>query len=219
MRIPQDILQKEPEQIQKMFAQWDGVMELDVEFWPLPGNFDVHTKGHCERVLLHALKIGYARQLPDRLLTALCHASIFHDSRRKDNYMDTGHGDRAAEYYRDFCSDGKLEFMPESYTAIKFHDRDDRLGEDYINNEAPKHADNVGAEEAIREWTEVYHDFKDADALDRLRLGPWALDKKFLRTEQAVGLMEFAQDLVNRTMDPEEYKKIMDATRPFANRF
>lgn len=219
MKIPQDILQKEPEQVRELFVHWDGIMESDVEFWQLPGDFDVHTQGHCERVLLLALKIGAMRHLSVRLMTALCHAGIFHDSRRKDNYMDTGHGDRAAEYYKDYCSKGNIEFMPEAYSAIKFHDRDDRLGEEFIRTEAPKYAGKESdAAQAVNDWTEVYHDFKDADALDRLRLGPWALDPKFLRCPEAKGLMDFAQNLVNVTIDPAELKKVMDATRPFAKK-
>lgn len=207
MDIPQDLLKEESEEVRSKFLYWDDFMERNVEFWPLPGEFDVHTKGHCERVLLLALKIGELRRLGDRQLTALCHASIFHDSRRKDNYMDVGHGDRAADYYKDFCRQATIGFLPETYAAIKFHDRDDRLGEEYISRE------NISG------GTEVYHDFKDADGLDRLRLGPWALDSKFLRTPEAKELMAFAQNLVEVTMPPAEYKKIMDATRPFANRF
>lgn len=220
MNIVVNIIGKESELVSSMFLRWDRYMEQHVEFWQLPGEFDVHTQGHAERVLLLALKIGERRGLNDRLMTALCLASIFHDTRRKDNYMDTGHGDRAAEYYKDFCGNGDLEFLPETYTAIKFHDRDDRLGEDYIRQEAPKNLlSGQDAESAIHDWTEVYHDFKDADALDRLRLGPWALDPRFLRSDEAKSLMPFAQDLVNKTIDPAELKKVMDATRPFAKKF
>lgn len=35
--------------------------------------------------------------------------------------------------------------------------------------------------------------FKDADALDRFRLGPNALDAKYLRTEQAKKMLDFAK--------------------------
>lgn len=220
MNIPKDILNKVPDNVAGLFLQWDKIMENDVEFWPLPGDFDVHTKSHCERVLLLALLIGSKRCLTQWQMTALCHASIFHDSRRKDNYMDTGHGDRAAEYYKEYCRQNGMKFMPVAYAAIKFHDRDDKLGEDFIKQEAGRHEDaETSEEQTAAKWTEVYHDFKDADALDRLRLGPWALDVRFLRTEEAKGMVDFAQELVVRTIDPVELKKVMDATRPFARKF
>ena len=64
----------------------------------------------------------------------------------------------------------------------------------------------------------MYHSFKDADALDRYRLGPWGLAPKFLRSEQSRSLMPFAQQLVNETIDEETMKKVMEVTRPFAER-
>lgn len=221
MKIPQEILGKEPAKVQELFTYWDDIMEKKVEFWPLEGEFDVHTKGHCERVLLLALKIAHLRRLTDRQTEALCHASIFHDSRRKDNYMDTGHGERAANYYRTDCEKLGLKYLPEAYAAIFYHDLDDRKGEEYIKEWAPRYVTDINdrGTELINNWTEVYHDFKDADALDRLRLGPWALDEKYLRTAESKSLISFAQELVNNTMDPAEYKKIMDATRPFADKF
>ena len=39
----------------------------------------------------------------------------------------------------------------------------------------------------------LYQIFKDADALDRFRLGPNALDAKYLRTEQAKKMLDFAK--------------------------
>ena len=64
----------------------------------------------------------------------------------------------------------------------------------------------------------MYRDFKDADALDRFRLGPWGLNESFLRTEQSRELVDFARELVDKTIDPDVMKKTMDATRPFADK-
>lgn len=164
-------------------------------FWEIPGDLDIHTQGHCERVLLHALRIGEARHASDRQMTALAEASVFHDSRRKDNYLDTGHGARAANYYKDYCGKGGLEFLPEAYTAIWYHDRDDELGSRYIATHAGTEADS---------WLEVYRCFKDADALDRYRLGTWCLDKRFLRTDVAKTMTDFALMLVQRTIPEDE---------------
>ena len=102
--------------------------------------------------------------MDDDALAALAEASIFHDTRRKDNYCDVGHGDRGADYYWDYCRKNKLKFLPETFATIKFHDRDDRQGEAYISKHVGKNTDR-----AIM----IYHIFKDSDALDRDRMGDW----------------------------------------------
>ena len=193
-----------------MFSYWRDEMYSKLKFWTLDDGIDIHTEGHCERVLLLALKIGEKRQLLLRSMIALCHASIFHDTRRKDNYLDRGHGDRAADYYKEFCEKNSMKFLPEVFASIKYHDRNDEEGEEYMRREAP--ADEMEG------WLEVYRDFKDADALDRFRLGPWGLNESFLRTEQSRELVDFARELVDKTIDPDVMKKTMDATRPFADK-
>lgn len=42
----------------------------------------------------------------------------------------------------------------------------------------------------------LYQLFKDADALDRFRLGPEGLDVNYLRTSYAKELVEFSQTLL-----------------------
>lgn len=220
MNIPEDIIVQQTERVQELFRYWEPYMEQNIEFWEIPGDLDIHTQGHCERVLMHALRIADMRNVSDRQLLALAYASIFHDTRRKDNYLDTGHGARAAEYYKEYSSRSdwsnrnrstrsdltKMQFLPETYAAVWYHDRDDELGEEYIR----KHAgDDVG------KWLEVYHIFKDADALDRLRLGTWCLDPRFLRTDEAKGMMAFAQRLVEATIPKKELEKTYRLTEPF----
>ena len=210
MIVTDEILSNESPRVSSMFSYWRDEMYSKLKFWTLDDGIDIHTEGHCERVLLLALKIGEKRQLLLRSMIALCHASIFHDTRRKDNYLDRGHGDRAADYYKEFCEKSSMKFLPEVFAAIKYHDRNDEEGEEYIRREAP--ADEMEG------WLEVYRDFKDADALDRFRLGPWGLNESFLRTEQSRELVDFARELVDKTIDPDVMKKTMDATRPFADK-
>lgn len=210
MIVTEEILSNESPRVSSMFSYWRDEMYSKLKFWTLDDGIDIHTEGHCERVLLLALKIGEKRQLLLRSMIALCHASIFHDTRRKDNYLDRGHGDRAADYYKEFCEENSMKFLPEVFAAIKYHDRNDEEGEEYIRREAP--ADEMEG------WLEVYRDFKDADALDRFRLGPWGLNESFLRTEQSRELVDFARELVDKTIDPDVMKKTMDATRPFADK-
>lgn len=210
MIVTDEILSNESPRVSSMFSYWRDEMYSKLKFWTLDDGIDIHTEGHCERVLLLALKIGEKRQLLLRSMIALCHASIFHDTRRKDNYLDRGHGDRAADYYKEFCEKNSMKFLPEVFASIKYHDRNDEEGEEYIRREAP--ADEMEG------WLEVYRDFKDADALDRFRLGPWGLNESFLRTEQSRELVDFARELVDKTIDPDVMKKTMDATRPFADK-
>lgn len=206
MNIPQTVIDAEPARVRQLFMQWEPFMEQHVVFWTIPGNIDVHTKGHCERVLLHALRIGEARHVSDRAMEALAHASIFHDSRRKDNYLDVGHGERAAHYYQTFCPVYGLTFLPEAYAAIFYHDRDDETGRAFI-------AAHSGQYKAV--WQEVYAIFKDADALDRYRLGEWCLDKRYLRTPEAKAMTDFALHLVQGTIPPDDLAFTYSQTEPF----
>lgn len=224
MNIPESIISQQSHRVQVFFRYWEPFMENNVEFWQIAGDLDIHTQGHCERVLMHALRIGDERKVSDRQLLALAHASIFHDTRRKDNYLDTGHGARAAEYYKGYCSeslngaDGSyktdtykaLVFLPEAYSVVWYHDRDDELGEKYIRDHGGDNSDN---------WLEVYHIFKDADALDRLRLGTWCLDPKYLRTEESKKMTGFAQMLVETTIPKDELLRTYKLTEPFRKKF
>lgn len=219
-KILQEIAYKESPQVASMFEYWSQKLYEEVEFWPINDFPGLHTESHCERVLLLALIIGWRRQLKLRSMIALAHCAIFHDTRRKDNYLDQGHGDRAAEYYKEYCQKGALKFLLEVYATIKFHDRNDKAGDAYIRDEAPKRS-LANTNEKIDDtggWLEVYHDFKDADALDRYRLGPWGLSTKYLRTEEAKGLMPLAKQIVIDTIDPIIREGVMKATKPFATR-
>lgn len=226
MNIPDYILEKESPTVRRMYSYWKERMLTTIDFWPLEDigldiDPDVHNVGHCMRVLLLSLKIGELRHLSERSMTALCEASIIHDSRRRDNYTDRGHGFRAATYYRRLCKSSDLEFLPETFFTVMCHDEDDSVGEEKIRNFAPAYVEHIWDDglALTREWLEVFHDFKDADALDRLRLGPWALNEKYLRTEEAKSLVGYAQKLVEATIDPETLKKTMDATRKFIAEF
>lgn len=86
---------------------------------------------------------------------------MFHDSRRQDDWLDMGHGQRAADYYRDYCRTHSLPFDERVYLVMAFHDRDDVLGEAALAEQ----------EDGVL----LYRIFKDADALDRFRLGPVGL--------------------------------------------
>ncbi len=206
MGITEEILSKEAPHIADLWRTWAKTMYTNVEFWQIEGENDIHTEGHCERVLLHALRIADARNADPLTTQALCHAAIFHDTRRKDNFLDVGHGERAAQYYKQAHAQLSATFLPEAYAAIKFHDRNDAEGENFIRSN-----EEIDTPRGL----EVYRIFKDADALDRLRLGPWMLDVRFIRTPEAKTMLPYAQSLVEQTIDPEVLKATLAWTKDF----
>lgn len=196
-------------------------MEQWVQFWPIPGELDIHTQDHAQRVLLLALKIGEMRQLDDRSMIALCHASIFHDTRRKDNLLDVGHGARAADYYKQFCAHQGIQYLPEASVAMAYHDHPDQEGEAYVMQKDLylewKGSEEKRYKERMR-WLEVYRDFKDSDALDRLRLGPWMLNPQYLRSAESHHLIPYAMQLLRESLGEETLRQMWQSTRQWAEK-
>lgn len=170
--------------IKKHYKQWNLYMENNIDFW-LPES-ELHTKNHCSRVLLLALCIGYQKNLSDEELDVLGMAAIFHDSRRLDDGIDKGHGRRAAEYYKEYCQTHNLPYDERIYYITYYHDQDDSSGLSEI-----RRSKTLDSRAVL-----LYQIFKDADALDRFRLGPNGLDVSFLRTKEAEGLVDFAKQLI-----------------------
>lgn len=207
-----------PAEVRNLFLKWGQFLYDDVSF-NMPDS-PLHAAHHCERVLYHALRMGVAEMGIDdaEALEILAHASVFHDTRRHDEYLDTGHGARAAVYYTEYCTAALnqcddecgrskvagIKFHPEAVYLMRYHDLDDALGIEAIRRDFPDNAERV---------EKLYAIFKDADALDRWRLGRWGLDEKYLRTASAHTLVETARRLVTDTMDPDilaHYDRLMD---------
>lgn len=199
MNIPEIEIQNLPPVVKETFLQWDTYMFKMVEF-SMPGS-EIHTFNHCERVLLFALIIGEKTCGEDKeALEILAHAAVFHDTRRQDDYLDTGHGARAAVYYEQFCNDNSgITFHPESVYLMRFHDLDDPKGVEAIRNRFGKDSERV---------LKLYEIFKDSDALDRWRLGKRGLDPQFLRTSAAKNMTEYSRRIVKETVPAEQLKKI-----------
>ncbi|MCM1348649.1 MAG: isochorismatase family protein [Firmicutes bacterium] len=189
--IPLAEVDKLPAVVKEMFITWRDFLFRRVKF-NMPDS-PIHAAYHCERVLMYALMVAWKEVGDDkRVLNALAHASVFHDTRRQDEYLDTGHGARAAVYYSEFCrGNSDVEFMPEAELAMRYHDIDDKTGIKAIRD-----AKNIDTERALL----IYKIFKDADALDRWRLGNYGLDRKFLRTASAKTLADYSKRIVNLTM-------------------
>lgn len=173
--------------IAEKYRYWYDFMENEVSF----NREDslLHARPHCRRVLFLALKLSEKMGLTEREKDILCLAAVFHDSRREDEGLDKGHGLRAAEYYGHYCTVNNLPFVPEVHLICAYHDQDDSEGIADITHLMEN------AEGCIR----LYRVFKDADALDRFRLGPNGLDVRFLRNAQALELVETAKEMLPRS--------------------
>lgn len=172
-----------PEHLQPAYEHWKRFLYEQVDFQLATSQ--KHTKDHCARVLLFCLLIAQQKGFSQEERDILCTAAVFHDSRRQDDWLDVGHGKRAAEYYKAFCAEKGLPFQQRCYDVMAYHDRDDAVGIKEISNRKPQEPNAVL----------LYQVFKDADALDRFRLGPGGLDPAFLRTDEAKSLIEYAKSL------------------------
>lgn len=170
-----------PEQVRPAHEHWEAFLNEHVDFQLKTS--EKHTKEHCARVLLYCLMIADQMNISSAEKEILCMAAVFHDSRRQDDWLDVGHGQRAADYYRDYSKSGKLPFRQLCYDIMAYHDRDDALGIDALKKLEASEPNAVL----------LYQIFKDADALDRFRLGPGGLDTKYLRTEAAKSLYPYAK--------------------------
>ena len=200
------------ERVRTLFTSGLAFIDDVLDPWTTGGA--IHFRPHWARVLMHALVIGDAIGLPDTDLRALAMAAVFHDSRRKNPYLDTGHGARAANYYAEesggapaVCDRGAggLVYDPRTMLTVFWHDRDDedglsaaakaeQAGRDLV------HADRGYAEllpaGAQADTATILRIFKDSDALDRFRLGHDGLDVRYLRTDFSHGQLDFAREML-----------------------
>ncbi len=220
--------------IQDFYLRWLAFMNADLQPWTTGGA--IHFRPHWARVLMLALALGDVRGLADADMEALAMAAIFHDSRRKNPYLDTGHGARAAKYYLQFCRENqegalrrtpagrKIRFDPRAYLVIRWHDRHDGCGFEAIGralceNRLPEAGIEdlqaatlaaIGAPATsadIADLEDILRIFKDADALDRVRLGGMdhgGLDVRYLRTPEALDLVPYAHTLLHAVESAEQ---------------
>ena len=182
---PSRIIMEQTEEwpaIQEPFCRWADFMDQDVQF--LLSSSTIHTRSHCLRVLFLALDIAHQTGLGPDSLEILGATSVFHDTRRQDDGRDVGHGLRAASYYQEFCRSRDLAFDERVYLIMALHDRHDTEGEKMLRTKN------------LQDGLLLYRIFKDADALDRWRLGAKGLDPSYLRTQAARGLIDLARCMV-----------------------
>jgi len=145
----------------------------------------VHGANHIYRVMVHTLLIGINEKLIKEAKLAF-YAAYIHDLSRKDDGKCRKHGEESAKeklplFTEFFMSHGVSKNELSSIaTAITFHSRAYEIPKD--------HCDYI--------YTAI---LKDADALDRVRLGDGELDENHLRLPKSKELILFANYLYEKT--------------------
>ncbi len=145
----------------------------------------VHGINHTYRVMSHVLRIGYAAKLNREVKLTFCAAYIHDLARKHDSYCDQ-HGAWAEEtklpLFRSFFEENGIS-GPEIEiigTAVRNHSERYELD---LDDKAYK----------------VTALLKDADALDRIRIGENNLNPDYLRFRESHDLIEFAKKLYFKT--------------------
>jgi len=141
---------------------------------PFESGSAIHEKSHSMRVLLHALMLAQLNLLDDEDTDILAEAALYHDTGRFHDGEDRRHGTLSAKKYK------KLRKNPDPIVIflVKYHCKPDEEGLAFIESDPVLSAQKERV-------TLLFNIFKDADGLDRVRLGPFELDWAQLRTDEA----------------------------------
>lgn len=176
-------------------------LELE-ELFPKPEEFIhhqsvIHGPAHVARVIYHSLRL--CRNMGRRELTApLWAAAYIHDLARRADGVCHHHGQWAIEELWD-------TYVPKFRAAGVTPDWDDKIKEAVIN-----HCHDQDLPESHPAHLLAWY-LKDADALDRFRLGPEeGPDPQRLRTERARTVMHLAKRFFNETGHYAGWKEIWD---------
>ncbi|NLW90061.1 MAG: hypothetical protein GXY34_00455 [Syntrophomonadaceae bacterium] len=169
-----------------------GILTLDAAYQQRlkPGYFHrpfgIHGLAHTKRVLLHCLILSYLEQISPASTDILCNAALYHDIGRTNDNYDPQHGCESYKKllalqlspYEDIDSSETLRFLMENHCVAD---------QEAVNLLTGYQVQDPGY------VLDLYHVFKDADGLDRIRI--MDLDVKQLRTESARRLLLVARQL------------------------
>ncbi len=151
------------------------------------GAYGIHGRGHARRVWLHCMELAEDLGINGPELEALHLAALWHDIGRTND---------AADYYHGAKSAGRVVGMG-LHRGVEPPVRDMALFAVTHHSGSEEHAGYAlnGMRDSQR-VERVFKVLKDADALDRVRLGPYGLDPSFLRFEQSYDRVERAWELL-----------------------
>ena len=141
----------------------------------------LHGINHTYRVMFHVLNIGQRAGMNQEIKTAFCAAFIHDMARIHDSYC-TEHGPRAARL--------KLPLFKNNFIELGLNDDDLRAIKLAVSNHSIRYEIFKG-----HKFYKTVALLKDADALDRVRIGETNLKTKYLRLPESLQLVEFARQL------------------------
>ena len=145
----------------------------------------IHGPDHIERVIFFVHLLAFYNKLDFYDLDVLRNAASLHDTRRRDDSYDPAHGPRAAVESIGY-SYARVEDKKILQAVIAAHSPEDEAMDKIINN-------FIGPEDDFDRAKYLAELFKDADALDRVRIN--RLDPKYLRNSYSKDLVDLAYDL------------------------
>lgn len=143
---------------------------------------DLHGVTHAHHVLFFCLLLANLYNLEFEDVDALAQAALYHDTGRISEWEDEKHGTYSAKKYKRFCNNPD----PVTLYLMKYHCKPDDVGMRAVHEIPALKSQPERAQRLLRI-------FKDADGLDRIRLGKYALDFTQLRTPEAKKLLLIAQ--------------------------
>lgn len=188
-QIPEADFQKINDSIQPFYQEKLGSSRYDVDL-PFASNSGIHERAHCERVLLFSLWLSSFYNLSKEEMHALSEAALYHDIGRTHDWYDTFHGCASAEIYAEHThiTDDLALFL------MQFHCQDDYKG--MIKALSGKNPDRRIL---------LLNILKDADALDRFRLGLKDLNSHLFRLPESRSLTSYARKAYLKSVSRVEY--------------
>jgi HD superfamily phosphodiesterase len=171
-------------------AAWVGrAVEVPAEWFAQPAQTSwLHGVRHTQRVHIHARRLVRQLRWPEADANVVLTAALWHDIGRVNEGWDPGHGRLSAErvvrcrlHTSLSEADARLALF-----AIRYHCLSDGHG-------SLRAADQDDPERALR----ILRLLKDADALDRVRLGDgvYEIDSSTLRHDCTPAMIDFAEQL------------------------
>ena len=178
------------------------IRSVDPEWFVRPSGDDasrsIHGVGHTSRVLIHALDLADALDVSEWEREALACAALWHDIGRTHDGVDYYHGAKSAGKAVALGLHSTIAPMvyETALFAITHHCGSEphaELAASEVRYRVPDveiRFERVEPESALR----VFRLLKDADALDRVRLGD--LDTRYLRYDASRKRVERAHELL-----------------------
>lgn len=165
---------------------------------------DFHNKLHTKRVLMLALTLARFSKCSHTERAILANTAVYHDIGRTHEWEDEFHGlESVKKVKQDNLPLMKIQCVrtKEAYKLATFSEEEVAIITFIMHYHCIEDAEAFSAlseldmsEKGKKIARKLYKLFKDADGLDRVRLGD--LDISYLRTPKAKELVVFATDLL-----------------------